>query len=89
MNATTTTMAAGSAAFGAQSLVPVIHWLGEHYQVQPTFTPELEYSLALIVIGAGGAVIGTGVVIARALIARWMKDHNLAIPTPETEKPNA
>jgi hypothetical protein len=88
VNMPTAIGAAGTTAFGAQSLVPVIHWLGEHYQVQPAFTPELEYSLALIAIGAGGAVIGTGLIIGRALLARWMKDHNLEIP-PETEKPDA
>lgn len=72
--------AAGTTAFGAQSLVPIIDWLGTHYSVQPAFTPELEYSLALITIGAGGAVVGTAVMIGRAVLARWMKQHNLEIP---------
>jgi hypothetical protein len=84
VNMPTAIGAAGTTAFGAQSLAPLIHWLGRHYDVQPALTPEVEYSLALIVIGAGGAVVGTAVVIVRALIARWMKDHNL-----ETERPNA
>jgi hypothetical protein len=87
VNMPTAIGAAGTTAFGAQSLVPIVHWLGEHYQVQPALTPELEYSLAVIAIGVGGAVIGSGFVIVRALIARWMKDHNLEMPTEE--KPNA
>lgn len=84
VNMPTAIGAAGTTAFGAQSLVPLIHWLGLHYDVQPTLTPEAEYSLALIVIGVGGAVVGTAVVIVRALITRWMKDHNL-----EMERTNA
>ena len=35
-----------------------------------------------------GAVIGTTVVIARALMLRWLKKHHVEIP-PETEKLNA
>jgi hypothetical protein len=83
VNVPTAIGAAGTTAFGAQSLVPLIHWLGLHYDVQPALTPEVEYSLALIVIGAGGAVVGAAVVVARALIARWMKDHNLEMERPD------
>lgn len=88
VNMPTAIGAAGTTAFGAQSLVPLIDWLARHYQVQPELTPDAQYSLALILIGAGGAIIGTTVVIARALMLRWLKKHHVEIP-PETEKPNA
>jgi hypothetical protein len=84
VNVPTAIGAASTSAFGAQSLVPLVHWLGLYYGVQPALTPEFEYSLALIAIGVGGAVVGTAVVIVRAVVARWMKDHNL-----EMERPNA
>lgn len=87
VNMPTAIGAAGTTAFGAQSLVPLIDWLAIHYDVQPVPTPELEYSLALIVIGAGGALIGGAVWLARLIADRMLGKYR--IETPELEKTDA
>ena len=87
VNMPTAIGAAGTTAFGAQSLVPLIHWIGLHYDVQPALTPEVEYSLALIVIGAGGAVIGSAVWLIRLIAHRLLRKYH--IETPELENGDA
>jgi hypothetical protein len=81
VNMPTAIGAAGTTAFGAQSLVPLIDWLAVHYAIQPPPTPEVEYSLALILIGAGGAVIGSAVWLVRLIVQRLL--HRFHIETPE------
>ena len=81
VNMPTAIGAAGTTAFGAQSLVPLIDWLAVHYAVQPPLTPEVEYSLALILIGAGGAAIGSAVWLIRLIVQRLL--HKYRIETPE------
>lgn len=87
VNVPTAIGAAGTTAFGAQSLVPLIDWLAVHYDVQPAPTPEVEYSLALIVIGAGGAVIGSAVWLVRLIVRQLL--HKYHIETPELENADA
>ena len=50
-------------------------------------TPEVEYSLALIVIGVGGAVIGSTVWLLRLLAHRVLRKYDLE--TSELEKADA
>jgi hypothetical protein len=87
VNMPTAIGAAGTTAFGAQSLVPLIDWLALHYDVRPVPTPEVEYSLALIVIGVGGAVIGSTVWLLRLLAHRVLRKYDLE--TSELEKADA
>lgn len=77
VNMPTAIGAAGTTAFGAQSLVPLIDWLALYYDVEPAPTPEVEYSLALIVIGAGGAIIGSTVLLFRLLARRVLRKYDV------------
>lgn len=83
VNMPTAIGAAGTTAFGAQSLVPLIQWLAVHYDIKPPLTPEVAYSLALIVIGAGGAIIGTVVWFARLIGRRLLAKYHLESPHME------
>jgi hypothetical protein len=87
INMPTAIGAAGTTAFGAQSLVPLIDWLALHYDIEPMPTPEVEYSLALIVIGVGGAVVGSTVWLVRLLARRVLRKYDL--DTSELENADA
>ncbi len=77
VNVPTAIGAAGTTAFGAQSLVPLILWLASYYDIKPVPTPEVAYSLALIVIGAGGAIIGSIVWLARLIGRRLLMKYHI------------
>lgn len=79
VNMPTAIGAAGTTAFGAQSLVPLIDWLSQHYAVQPPPTSEVEYSLALVLIGAGGAIIGSLLWLTRLIVHRLLRKYHLEI----------
>ena len=87
INMPTAIGAAGTTAFGAQSLVPLIDWLALHYDIEPMPTPEVEYSLALIVIGVGGAVVGSTVWLVRLLARLVLRKYDL--DTSELENADA
>jgi hypothetical protein len=87
INMPTAIGAAGTTAFGAQSLVPLLDWLAVHYDIEPMPTPEVEYSLALIVIGVGGAVVGSTVWLVRLLARRVLRKYDL--DTSELENADA
>jgi hypothetical protein len=87
VNMPTAIGAAGTTAFGAQSLVPLILWLAVYYDVKPVPTPEVAYSLALIIIGAGGAIIGSIVWLARLIGRRLLSKFQ--VEPPHMEKADA
>jgi hypothetical protein len=82
VNTTTATFAAGTTVLSVEALASIIHWLGLHYQVQPPLDGKTETALALLLIVAVGSVGGSITWLIRALIARWLKKHRIAFPTP-------
>jgi hypothetical protein len=87
VNMPTAIGAAGTTAFGAQSLVPLIDWLALHYAIEPMPTPEAEYSLAVILIASGSAVIGGAVWLVRLTACRLLRKYRAE--TTEQERSHA
>jgi len=81
MNATTTAMgtigAAGGAVLSVDSLASVLHWLAVHYSVSPIPDDIESKAAAVLFLATVGSVVGGIWWVIRAIIRRWLVDHNI------------
>ncbi len=77
MNATTTTLGAGTAVLSVDSIAAALHWLSMHYQVTPIPDDVQLKAFAIILLVTVGTVIGGIWYVITAIVRRWMREHNL------------
>jgi len=77
MNATTTTLGAGTAVLSVDAIAAALHWFALHYQVMPEPDEAQLKAFAIILLVTVGSVIGGIWYVITAIVRRWMRDHNL------------
>ena len=77
MNATTTTLGAGTAVLSVDSLAAVINWLGLHYGVTPVLDDVTAKATAILFLATVGTVVGGVWWVVQAIARKWLKNHNL------------
>lgn len=77
MNATTTTLGAGTAVLSVDSLAAVINWLALHYQVTPALDDVTAKAAAVLFMATVGTAVGGVWWVVRAIARKWLKSHDL------------
>lgn len=77
MNATTTTLGAGTAVLSVDAIAAALHWLALHFQVMPEPDEVQLKAFAIILLVTVGTAVGGAWYVVTAMVRRWMRDHNL------------